>query len=269
MFRGVKIGSVTNIELLFDPSGLSFKVPVTAEIDPDKVDMITKQGASNVDYIQALIDKGLKAQLQVQSFVTGQLMVALDIFPDKPGRLVGADKGYTEIPTTPSSFEEISKTIGELPIQELVAKLTSAIDGLNKLINSPEISASIKSANQSLQETGKMLKTVNVQLEPIITNLQDTSANVKSATAKFDQALSGEKGIPAQIEKTLAEARIAIKQAGETLAALKSVTSENSALMTDVDRTLDELTNSARSVRFLSDYLEQHPEALIRGKKAP
>jgi paraquat-inducible protein B len=269
MFRGVKIGSITDIELLFNPAGLTFTVPVTAEIDPDKVDMVSNQEGNDIDYIQALIAKGMKAQLQVQSFITGQLMVSLDFFPDKPARLVGSNKRYTEIPTTPSSFEEISKTIGELPIQELVSKLTSAVDGLNKLINSPEISASIRSANQSLQETGKILKTVNDQLEPIITNLQDTSANVKSVTAKFDQALSGEKGIPAQIEQTLAEARVAIKQAGDTLDAIKNVTSENSALMTDVDRTLEELTNSARSVRFLTEYLEQHPESLIRGKKAP
>lgn len=269
MFRGVKIGSVTNIDLLFEPANLTFKVPVIAEIEPEKVGVLGTQDMPAENYFQPLVDKGMRAQLQVQSFVTGQLMVAMDFFPDKPAIFVGLDKRYQEIPTVPSSFEEISKTIGELPIHELVSKLTSAVDGLNKLVNSPEIIATIRSVDMTVRETGAVLKTINDQLGPIVTNLKDTSANLMSATAKVDQALSGENGLPARLDETLIAARNTLQQAERTLATLESSTSAQSPLAVEISGTLEEISSSARSVRFLSDYLQQHPEALLRGKKGP
>ena len=159
------------------------------------------------DYITKLVAKGLRAQLELQSFVTGQLMISIDFFPNTPAHYVGLVTNYPEIPTTPSSMEQITKTLENLPIQEFVKKLTDTVDGLNKLVNSPEAMASLKSVRLGLHETADILKKVNSQIEPIVSNLNATTVSLKSATGKVDSALSGTNGIPEQLTQTLATAR--------------------------------------------------------------
>jgi paraquat-inducible protein B len=267
MFRGVRIGSVTNISLIFNSSNMTVKVPVVVEFEPDKVKRIGGPDSDETeDYIKKLVAKGLRAQLQLQSFVTGQLMIAIDFFPNTPANYVGLVEDYPEIPTTPSSMEQITKTLENLPIQEFVKKLTSTVDGLNKLVNSPEAMASLKSVRQGLHETADILKKVNSQIEPIVANLSATTESLKSATGKVDAALSGSNGIPEQLTETLAAARETLEEARQTLDSMKSATSENSVLMNDIGTTLDELSQAARSIRVLSDYLEQHPDSVLWGK---
>lgn len=266
VFRGVKIGTVTKISLVFNHDDLSFLIPVIAELDLDKIHDIGVKSSSRDDYFEELIDKGGRAQLQVSNFVTGQLMVGLDFFPEQPARFVGLDKRYTEIPTVQSSMDEISRTLSHLPMQDLVKKVTAIFSGLDKLLNSPEAASSLSLLREDLQEARTTLKTVNAQLSPIVSNVRETTANLKTVSERSALAMNGQDGIPAQVGQTLAAARSTLLRAEQTLASLDSKTAENSMLMNDVGRTLDELSSTARSFRILSDYLEQHPEALLRGK---
>ena len=80
-------------------------------------------------------------------------MIAIDFFPSTPAHYVGLVEDYPEIPTTPSSMEQITKTLENLPIQEFVKKLTRTVDRLDQLVNSPEAMASLKSVRQGLHET--------------------------------------------------------------------------------------------------------------------
>ena len=176
MFRGVRIGHVTDIMLRFDPRDLSILIPVYIEINPGRLTVpegarLLVKKAKKDDFMEDLVVKGLKAQLQMQSFVTGQLMINMDFYPDKPIKLVGVEKRYLEIPTTPSGFEELSLT------------------------------------------------------------LEDT-----------------------------------VKQVNKTLASVQFTIQSNAKLGHDMNSAIQELNRAARSLRILSDYLERHPEALIRGK---
>lgn len=267
MFHGVRIGSVTSISLIFNTTNMTVTVPVVVEFEPDKVKRIDGPDTEEMeDYVKKLVAKGLRGQLQLQSFVTGQLMIAIDFFPSTPARYVGLVDEYSEIPTTPSSLEQITKTLENLPIQEFVTKLTKTIDGLNTLVNSPEAMASLKSVREGLHETAAIMKKVNSQIEPIIVNLSATTVSLKSATGKMDAALSGSNGIPEQLTQTLSSARETLENVRKTLASMESTTSENSVLMTDVGDTLQELSQAARSIRVLSDFLEQHPDSVVWGK---
>ena len=136
VFRGVKIGSVTSIGLEFNTKLLAFDIPVTIEIEPAKAKRLGPPPKKEGELLNPLIDKGLRGQLQTLSLVTGQLAVALDFFPNQPARFVSIQKKYPEIPTVPSTFEQLTKTIQELPIKELFAKLDSSITAINALVNS-------------------------------------------------------------------------------------------------------------------------------------
>lgn len=265
MFHGVKIGSVSDITLLFDPKALVFYIPVTVEIEPEKAEMLgpTKYGEA----VQPLIEKGLRGQLQTTSFVTGQLAVAIDFFPDRPAKYVNIKTKYPQVPTVPSMFAQLTKTVQELPIQALFKKLDSAVGAINELVGSDATKDSVRSLNQTLKQASAVMKTIESRIEPLATSLQNTSDGINTVAGKLNESLSGDRGMPAQLQQTLETARKTLAQAEETLASLHSMTEQNSNMGVELGDTLSETRRSLRSLRAMSDYLERHPEALLRGKK--
>ena len=197
LFHGVKIGSVTNIALTFDPRQLVFYIPVIVEIERDKMIWLGAPPKKSYELLRPLIDKGLRAQLQTTSFVTGQVAVAIDFFPDKPAKYVGISKKYPEVPTVPSTMAQITKTIQELPIRELFGKLDSSITAINALVSSDEAQASVKSLKRALEQATTTMKTINTRIGPFVANLQNTSGSINEVAAKVNKSLSGEKGVPA------------------------------------------------------------------------
>jgi paraquat-inducible protein B len=265
IFRGVKIGEVTDIKLIVNPKEMTAVIPVYVEIDPrlltvpEEFKPLLKETEKKYVYIQPLIKKGLKAQLQMQSFVTGQLMINLDFYPDKPIRLVGTEKKYPEIPTVPTAMEELTKTIQDLPIKELVTKLELTVDGIQKLVNSPETRDSIESLNLTLKDTQKLVQHIDEQIVPLMSSLAKTSDTAHETLSEAKNTMSV---LRDDAKETLEAARDALKQTEKTLGTF----SEDSRLVYEMNKTLKSLSEAARSLHLLSDYLERHPEALLRGK---
>ena len=117
MFRGVKIGQVTNIALELNVKDLSALVPVMIELDPEKITSVggdmkaARAKGGQYPFLKSLIEKGLKAQLQLQSMVTGQLLVSLELYPDKPIRFAGTEGKHPEIPTIPTDIQAFTKKL--------------------------------------------------------------------------------------------------------------------------------------------------------------
>ena len=259
VFRGVKIGSVKDIELKADVKDFKLFIPVYVQVEPQKV-TVMKGAPGQGQYIEELIKKGLRAQLEMQSIVTGQLMINVDFFPDKPARFVGLDPKYPEIPTISSPLDEMLKTAQELPLKELFDRLLKSIQGIEKIANSPQMTASLDSLSESLKEARKILKKIDHEVGPLMTNLKEASSSIKTIADKSE-------GVPAAVEKTLATAQDALKEAEKTFLSVQNLASNNSALVYQVDTALEEVSKASRSVRSLSDYLYRHPESLITGKK--
>jgi paraquat-inducible protein B len=278
MFRGVKIGSVTDIILLYDPSDLSVYIPVIIEIDRARFTNITgkmkRQADSNL-----LIEKGLKAQLQMQSFVTGQLMVDLDFYPDEPVKVVGeGDIKYDEIPTIPSGLQKLTKTIEQLPLDEIFNKIVKTVDGIERLVNSPDLKESVASLRRALDSADKLLVHLDSKVDPLIASIEDTSDAARGAFVQAEKTLALDEGVPGELatslkgtltsaQDTLASASDALKEAKKTLAAYKGIVSEDSDLIYEVNTAMRQLSDAARSIRYFVDYIDRHPEALLRGKK--
>ena len=259
VFRGVKIGSVKDIELKANTKDLTFFIPVYVEVEPQKISVIKGQPGHG-QYIEELIKKGLRAQLEMQSIVTGQLMINVDFFPNKPARFVGLDTSYPEIPTVQSPLDDMLKTAQELPLKELFDRLLKSIQGIEKIANSPQMTASLDSFSESLKESRKILTKIDREIGPMMENLKETSSSIKTIADKSE-------GVPAAVEKTLATAQDALKQAEKTFLSVQNLASNNSVLVYQVDTALEEVSRASRSVRSLSDYLYRHPESLITGKK--
>ncbi len=259
VFRGVKIGSVKDVELQFDVKDFKVLIPVYVEVDPGKI-KATTGAPEDGEYMDGLIRRGLRAQLELQSIVTGQLMINVDFFANKPVKLVGMDTKYREIPTVSSPLDELLRAAQELPLKDLFDRALRAIEGLEKVVNSPKVSSSLDELSESLKESRKILAKIDKEIDPVLTSIKGTVDSVQRIAAKAET-------VPAQLDKTLVAAQSSLKQAENTLTAVQGIVSENSVMAQETGETLRELSNAARSVRFLTDYLQRHPEALLRGKK--
>lgn len=171
IFRGVKIGNITSINLIYDEQSQQVLIPAVIDIELSRV-MGMPEAPGYPDY-KRLIQQGLRAKLEIKSFITGQLMIALDFYPDRPAKFYDIIKSYPELPALPIS-PDIFEVMDDIPIKEITTNLEQAVIGINRLVNSEGI----------------------------------------------------------------VELRKAVK----------------------------EVTNSARSFSLLAEYLEQHPEAFLKGK---
>ena len=253
-FKGVTIGSVTDIKLYIANEQFDLKIPIFIEIEPDRVtdspsfkeDLrgrtlkeYRKKLAEAGKIMQLLIDRGLRAQLNTQSMVTGKLLIQLDFHPDTPLNLVGLERDFREIPTIPSPLDQLVKTIEEIPFAEIADKLELTIDGIERLVNSPELKDTIVTLNGTLKEIKNLARTANGELGPLTASVKDT----------------------------LATTREAMETTEETIAKVGSGLSDKAPIITyELTLALKELTTAARSLKVLTDYLQQHPESLLRGK---
>lgn len=283
VMQGVKIGQVTDIYVMADPATLEFYNPVFVEIDPGKIRVAGQETTTwkmrkeeYSDY-QALVKKGMKAQLVLQSYVTGQLWIGLDLYPDKPVRLVGMIKDVPEIPTIPPTLEEFSKTIGELPVKQIVWKLDNVITGIDRLVNSPELQRTVVNLEKATGDIDRLVKRVDSQVEPLSSDVRrtleeanKTLASAQGALAQTEKTLAFKEGVPGQIAEnllaTLTSARIALDESRKALVAVQDFTSQSAYLGYEADSTLEQVKSLSRSMRSLTDYLDRHPESLIRGK---
>jgi paraquat-inducible protein B len=240
--KGVKIGEVTDVTAVF-ADNWEFYVEVIIETDNRAVvNASGMEGVTPEEEITALIARGLRAQLETQSMVLGQKYVKLDLFPDSELRYQFLNQNYPEIPSIPTVEEQIGVTlsrlvdkIDDIPIAELSQATLSLIQGVDSLVHSQELRGAIVAIERVLNETSVILAEVNEQIGPV-------SADVAEVTA----AMTG-----------------AIAAADTLLVTLRGVTVENQG---DVYTAVKELSEVARSLRNLLDYLQRHPDAIIWGK---
>jgi paraquat-inducible protein B len=253
LFQGVQVGSVTDITLQANLVTLKTQIPVIIEIYPDKWKV--RAGKRNYREIAAkLIEMGLRAQLITQSLITGQLAIQLDFYPKgavcyAPAQM---DKDYTTyviIPTCPSTAQKLTNALAKLDLTALQKHLESALDGFAKLANDPDLAAGIRGLKDTLQDARKLLAKVDHQVDPLSKNLNKTLTDFGKLAAKVDDKVGG---VATGFDKTMSTAR--------------GFLSEDSPLLVDLQNTLQELSAMSRSIRQLTNYLDQHPEALIRGK---
>ncbi len=150
MFRGVSIGSVKDISLIYDAKAGTIMLPVIVEIEQGRIKGAPSFGELDGD--KKMIELGLRGKLEVQSFLTGQLMISFDFYPDKPVQRRGILKQYPELPTLPIS-PDIFELMNEMPIKEISRNLEATAKGVNRLVNSSDLHGSFYVLRGMLEET--------------------------------------------------------------------------------------------------------------------
>jgi paraquat-inducible protein B len=273
-FRGVKIGSVTDILINYDIDAQKLTIPVYVEIELDRIHII--RGTQDSRNIHELIDRGLRAQLVIQSMVTGQASIDLAFHPDQPAVFVGEEKRYVELPTIPSSIDllkanlaNVLQRIAKLPLDEIGARTLATIDSTNALMQglSQEIGGVATSVRGVGDQATATLKDAQARLqleegEPM-NNLNNTIVDAQKLVNKvnggIDPIISDANRLTTMTLSTMEQMKV-------TLETARSSISPDSDLYFQLTRTLKEIQTTANTIRALADYVQRHPDALLLGK---
>lgn len=257
-YRGVQIGTVTNIEIVLSPKQ-DVRIPVTVELDPGAFTLVGYKESMSAEAFRTAVIKsckqdGLRAQLQAQSLLTGQLFIQLDYFPDSPLRLVEAGR-LPEIPTVPTTLQELGGILKDFPLKNVLDDTRKAVAALADLAADERIHAVLESVDRAVNDAGRLMKNLDARtrpLEPALTEARETLAEGRKALA--------------QAAVTLAAARQTFTQATDTLKPAQGLVGDNSVLLERIEDALAAITEAARAVGALADTLERQPEAILKGK---
>jgi paraquat-inducible protein B len=282
-FRGVDIGMVKSVHLAINPDDLEFFVPVYVEIFKNRISILEgKEGVEEFEddeTVDILVEEmGLRAQLQMQSLLTGQLFINYDFYPDTPIKKVGLDEKVYEVPTIPTTLQIFTETVQKLiadlrkvNFQDIVENISQTTKGVNELVNSQDMRESVANFNGALQDLQKLIHStdelvgnVNGRVGSVAESFESTMDDTRKLVNNIDSRVDP---VAADIEETLAAVKSSFEEAENLLNDAQKLISENSKLRQEIIITLESMSDASRSVEALGDYLQRHPESLITGKK--
>jgi paraquat-inducible protein B len=274
LLNGVRIGYVSDIDLIIDEVNFETDTQVTLEILPE--DIMTKSGqtitaefAPGIDHALLVEEAGLRATLAVESFVTGQLRVELQLRPDTIPIMRAVDPPYPEIPTITSNIQELINKVQSwfadirenVNLKELSDRLTDGLRGLDELIRSEDLRQALAGLNHLINDPDTQQLAASLQK-----TLIELRAASETASELFRNTDEGVELLLADIKPVLDDLDQTLIEAQQTLAVAKTQLRGDSEQAYKLGNTLDELERAAASVAEFFDYLERHPEALLRGK---
>ncbi len=278
VFRGVRVGSVESIAVFYDRAADEFSIPVVVELDSDAVSGLdgrrTAADAPAALALPALVERGLSAQLSMQSLLTGLLYVDLDLRPERPGELRGTRRDAIEIPTTATAIQALKNQLEGMDFRKIAEDLSAIAASARAVVSGPEL----KQALTDLAEITSIIKRVSNRLDqridPLANELERSLVSTRKAMDELGQAAGSVNTTSDQVAALIApdaplvqNLQRAADEVGRSAASLRAATADDSSLRLGADRALDDLSRAARALRDLAETLEQQPDALLRGRK--
>ena len=262
VFLGVKVGTVKRIQLGLDAESRRFMVPVTIEVEPniaqsrvgEQVDLQDR------DTIRQLVERGLRAQLKMQSLLTGQLYIDLDFHPEKPARFISTDPGVSEIPTIPTAVEELATKLEGFPMDAFLTDLAAISKSLNKILSSEETKKIPVRLEATLSHLQSLSAKVDSNSTPVLAEMRKALEAVRDAMVKVGGVAEAGSPMAANLGK-------AGEELAKTAQALQGLAGEESPTVQHLNTALQELARTARALRLLAETLELQPAAVVQGKR--
>jgi paraquat-inducible protein B len=258
-FKGVQVGYVDQIFVSLYPTKPGkpplLTIPVVVALSSTAV---VHEGSNFLDLDQPavmknLVDSGLRGQLATESLLTGILYVSLDLQPQSPAHFRAPPHAkYLEIPTVPTPLEQVQEMamhalaeLGQIDLTKLVASLNTTITRTGEIAGSPQLKATIAALPETIRKLG---------------NAADSIQRLATHTDREVAPLAG------ALRETSASATRTLEQTQATLKTLRETVGPGSPLGYQLGQTLEDLTEAARALRNLADYLDRNPSALVRGR---
>ena len=246
--KGVEVGRVRDVRLRYVAQNASLQTPVTFEIDPRRLqfpvtDATTREElrAMMNDAMAKLVDKGMRATIASSLVLPGASGISLD-FVGRAGTarlvtttdppIVPAATAGGGIEGTLAAVNSLAARIQNLPIEEIAGHMRSTAARIDQIVHDPNLDQSLQRLNRSLADVEKITATTRENVGPIVQSLRNAATSAEAAAASAKQLVG------------------------------TSASRQNY----DLGKLVEELTRAAESVRALASYLEEHPDALLKGR---
>ena len=264
-FRGVRVGAVESIGIEFDPKTSVAYIPVTVRLEPGHALITRKEADTNVD-LPALINRGLRAELNVQSFVTGQSQIDLDFDPTSAPVLHPDIANLPEIPTRQSTLQKAQEQLSQLPLRELADDATATLQSLRGLAEklNQDLPPLVKSLNATSDRSTQTVETTNQAIKDLQTRLDTTLGTIGQLASTGDQQLN-QRG--AELHTLLDASNQTMVQVRDLLGDVRGLTSDRAASRANLQSTLRDLAAAAASLRGFANDVEHNPQLLLTGRR--
>jgi paraquat-inducible protein B len=245
---GIQIGTVTGVQLQFDPSGTSPRVAVNFEVQPKTLADPAAPMSQQPDPVQIarrLVRKGLRVGLTTANFLTGQLVLQLVFVPNAPAADVRVENGVIVLPSQAGGLDSITvgltdivQKLEALPLDQIAANLNGTLQAVHDVAAGPELKQTLQSMAASMTSINDFMHRLDQGATPALKRLPQIAQSLQTA----------------------------LDRANRLLGSTEAGYGQNSEFNRDLQRLLDQVSDTARSVRLLANYLDQHPDALLRGR---
>jgi len=258
--RGFTVGDVASVKLTVDANTGDVATPVTIVLDPTRFHI---QGGQAVNgnwtpvmnaVLDKLIQRGLRASLIQLPPLIGAQQIVLETVPDAAPASLDTSGDISEIPVASgNALGGLVTKLGKLPIGEIGDNVRTITARLKLLVSSPKLQNSLDHLDDALASLDKTLHAAGPQVAPLIKSLRQTSGQIGATAQSAQKLVESLKRTAAQIDATAQSAQ-------EIIGGGPAASNGN------LQQALDELTQAARAMRTLANYLDQHPESLIQGR---
>jgi paraquat-inducible protein B len=281
-FKGVELGRVVAVRLSLAQPGErrtppwkinpnNVALPVIIELEQRQ---LLRKGGS-VDFgnranLRAAIKEGLRAQLSMESLLTGLLYVDLDFYPGTPYTLYEPpDAELPEIPSRPTDLErfqkklmQVAQQVEKIDVGALVDSATRAMNSVAALTANPDLPKAIASLDLTLNEAQTTLVQARSALSDAKGAISDTRRLLTRVDAEFGPMERKVTDTLDHVDKTLAAANTTLEGVG-------TVINPTAPPVVELNRTLVEVREAAANLADLSRMLNRNPSVLIRGRYIP
>ena len=244
--RGLKIGEVSSVSLVYNKALDNVFAPVHFSMEPARIAMLDLPIGGDLDTrMRDLIKRGLRARLETGNLLTGSKQIAVDLFKDaSPGQFSKQDGAYV-IPVLNAGSDDVATAatnlvnrLNDIPFASIGQNLDHTLASVNALVNDKQLAESLTALRSTLASTQTLMNNLNHGLAPAIQRLPDIATGLETTVQRTDKLI----------------------------ASLQGGYGGDSRFNRDVSQMMSQLSDAARSIRVLADLLTRHPEALIRGR---
>lgn len=276
VFRGVHLGSVSAIGVAYDGANNTVSIPVEAELERDMLGNLTgdHQRGSTLPTLNTLVARGLRAQLGLQSLLTGQLYVDLDFRPGKGPVVDAPEHKYVEIPTVTTPFQDLRNQVDGLDIKRLVVDLSALAASGRRIIEGPELSHAVKDIEQVAANLRRLSEQLDRRAGPMTEATLSALETTKQAMDRMSRAAVTVDGAADRVSKTfnpdgpmVADLRRVANELARAASAVSDAAQDEAPLNQNLQRALKDIGQAARALRELADTLDKQPESVLKGRK--
>lgn len=288
VFRGVRLGSVVGIGVVYQGQPGRFAIPVEMDIERERIAGV--DGVAGKVGVADLVAQGLTAQLSTQSLLTGLLYVDLDLRPGTPGRRDGpVAAGTTEVPTVATPIQALQQQLQGLNLPQIVGDLGAVAAAARRFVADPRLASTLDELARASGDLRRVLARVDQRLGPLSDTLQGTLAatrrtaehwggavdrvgaavdRVGRAADRVSDTMARVDGVADAAGPALAGVQRAADELARSAQALRQAASDDAGVLPQIERAAQDMARASRAVRDLADLLERQPEALLRGRSA-